>query len=666
MDSDSDESDLYAALADSERIVNGSVSLDLDAIKSRKSVSSIQTSLASLASLADKESVNHSQPSVSAIKARFERVSTTSISTFSNTTGSNNSTLNARRFSRADKISTPSLLSHTTQQPSPKRQSVSTPDVKNPSPDTLRRGSNARKQSFSENDDYNNNLVTDTTHVPNNTQMHRSLLTSTESLSNLLFDDDPTPTSSHPPPIRQTATTTFKPALSQNLYQTMTPSEEYLFNFMSTASNDPTRIPVNDTFLSTDSVNLAAPIVHSAIRRNTRMDASKRDQSATNRSTGSLYDYDYGHDEESSQAGVFSGESEEKLSESHNSVAVSSVSLNAAARNEYMSNESFKRASMDEPRASLIKIQLHQQSNRGTAASQDTIPERQSHNYSLHLASKQNPISSPSSRNRVSFSHDVGMDRDYQETPLDSVNHQTRDSASFWDIYHHTGADGASGTLNSSTAYLSTAPQIPNSNIDLPQVQIEQYISDKDMVDQQTRSESHPPELHPSQQHHFEEHQNQGLQQVRSSQTREAIQPVTVVPTPNDSALSNANARKINAHQPTNSAPDFSFEKLRASIGTGTPMLRNGITKPAHAPIIYPRTSIAEQQGLPDITIENSETLAFNADNVPIPDQAHPQPANMPAGYTFNNCKFEYALPNASVAPAVHAVPASTIVGLAQ
>ncbi|KAJ3233856.1 hypothetical protein HDU78_006186 [Chytriomyces hyalinus] len=342
MDSDSDECDLYAALADSERIVNGSVSLDLDSIKSRKSVTSIQTSLASLA---DKEGVNHSQSSVSAIKARFERVSTTSTSnnTISTPSASNNSTLNSRKFFRADKISTPSLLSHTLQ-PSPKRQSASTPDVKNPPAGPIKRGSNARKHSYSENDDYNNNLVANTAPVPNNTQMHRNLLTSTESLSNFLFDA--TTTTSNPTPI-----TTKKPAPPQNLNQTMTPSEEYLFNFMSNtsaSSTEPTRIPLNDTFMSTDSVNIAAPTVQSAIRRNTLMDAPKerRNQTAIGRSTGSLYDYDYGREDENPQAGGFAGESEERLRESHNNIALSSASLNAIARNAYMPNAGFKRASM--------------------------------------------------------------------------------------------------------------------------------------------------------------------------------------------------------------------------------------------------------------------------------------------------------------------------------
>ncbi|KAJ3400637.1 hypothetical protein HDU80_006736 [Chytriomyces hyalinus] len=587
MDSDSDESDLYAALADSERIVNGSVSLDLDSIKSRKSVTSIQTSLASLA---DKEGANHSQSSVSAIKARFERVSTISTSnTISTPSASNNSTLNSRKFSRADKISTPSLLSHTLQ-PSPKRQSASTPDVKNPPASSIKRGSNARKHSYSENDDYNNNLVANTAPVPNNTQLHRNLLTSTESLSNFLFDDDATPTSSHPPPIRQKATTTTsnptpitttKPAPPQNLNQTMTPSEEYLFNFMSStsaSSTEPTRIPLNDTFISTDSVNIAAPIVQSAIRRNTLMDApeERRNPAAIDRSTGSLYDYDYGHQDEIRQAGLFAGESEERLSESHNNIALSSASLNAIARNEFMSNAGFKRASMGEQRASFVKIQPHQQSNRPTAASQDIIPQHQSHNNNAHLASKQNQISSPSSRNKVSFSQEVGMNRNYQEAP---VNQETRDSASFWD----------------------------------------------------------------------------GLQQVRSSQANAIVQPVTTVPTPDapyakdppaDNSACN-NVRKVNTHQPTTSAPDFSFEKLRSSIGTGTPVLRNSITKPVKAHIIHSGASAAVQQELSDVTIENSETPVLKADTLPIAEQAHPK---VPAGCTFNNCKFEYALPSASVA----------------
>ncbi|KAJ3258917.1 hypothetical protein HDU77_002103 [Chytriomyces hyalinus] len=646
MDSDSDESDLYAALADSERIVNGSVSLDLDSIKSRKSVTSIQTSLASLA---DKEGANHSQSSVSAIKARFERVSTTSTSnnTISTPSASNNSTLNSRKFFRADKISTPSLLSHTLQ-PSPKRQSASTPDVKNPPAGPIKRGSNARKHSYSENDDYNNNLVANTAPVPNNTQMHRNLLTSTESLSNFLFDATTTTTTSNPTPI-----TTTKPAPPQNLNQTMTPSEEYLFNFMSntsTSSTEPTRIPLNDTFMSTDSVNIPASIVQSAIRRNTLMDApeERRNQAAIDRSTGSLYDYDYGHEDEIPQARVFAGESEERLSESRNNIALSSASLNAIARNEFMPNAGFKRASMGEPRASYVKIQPHQQSNRPTAASQDIIPQHQSRNNNSHLASKQNQISSPSSRNKVSFSQEVGMNRNYQEAPLGSVNQETRDSASFWDVYHEIDADGVSSSLkalNPSTLYLNTAPHIPKSNIELPQVQIEQCESDQDL----------------------------GLQQVRSSQANAMVQPVATVPTPDapyakgapsqrpepfqppifpkdppadNSACSKANVRKINTHQPTNAAPDFSFEKLRASIGTGTPVLRNSITKPVKAPIIHSGASAAVQQELSDVTIENSETLAFNVDTLPIADQAHPK---MPAGYTFNNCKFEYALPSASV-----------------
>ncbi|TPX66793.1 hypothetical protein CcCBS67573_g07698 [Chytriomyces confervae] len=681
MDSDSDESDLYAALADSERIVNGSVSLDLDSIKSRKSVTSIQTSLSSLA---DKEGANHSQSSVSAIKARFERVSTISTSnTISTPSASNNSTLNSRKFSRADKISTPSLLSHTLQ-PSPKRQSASTPDVKNPPASSIKRGSNARKHSYSENDDYNTNLVANTAPVPNNTQTHRNLLTSTESLSNFLFDDDPTV--SHPPAIRQKATTTTskparittsKAAPSQNLNQTMTPSEEYLFNFMSNttaSSTEPTRIPLNDTFISTDSVNIAAPIVQSAIRRNTLMDApeERRNPAAIDRSTGSLYDYDYGHQDEIRQAGLFAGESEERLSESHNNIALSSASLNAIARNEFMSNAGFKRASMGEQRASFVKIQPHQQSNRPTAASQDIIPQHQSHNNNAHLASKQNQISSPSSRNKVSFSQEVGMNRNYQEAP---VNQETRDSASFWDVYHETdAADIVSGSLkalNPSTLYLNTAPHIPKSNIGLPQVQIEQYVSDQDLVHQQSRNIPHPSELQQSQ-HHFEQHQNQGLQQVRSSQANAIVQPVTTVPTPDapyakgapsqrpkplhppifpkdppaDNSACN-NVRKVNTHQPTTSAPDFSFEKLRSSIGTGTPVLRNSITKPVKAHIIHSGASAAVQQELSDVTIENSETPVLKADTLPIAEQAHPK---VPAGCTFNNCKFEYALPSASVA----------------
>ncbi|KAI8825535.1 hypothetical protein BJ741DRAFT_46057 [Chytriomyces cf. hyalinus JEL632] len=173
-------------------------------------------------------------------------------------------------------------------------------------------------------------------------------------------------------------------------------SEEYLFNFMSNtsvSSTEPTRIPLNDTFTSTDSVNIADPIVQSAIRRNTLMDApeERRNQAATDRSTGSLYDYDYGHEDESPQTGGFAGESEERLSESHNNIALSSASLNAIARNEFMPNAGFKRASM--------------------GASQDIIPQHQSRNNNVHLASKLGQMSTPSSRNKVSFSQ--GMD--YQE-----------------------------------------------------------------------------------------------------------------------------------------------------------------------------------------------------------------------------------------------------------
>ncbi|KAJ3395331.1 hypothetical protein HDU80_010373, partial [Chytriomyces hyalinus] len=572
---------------------------------------------------------------------------------------------------------------------------------------SIKRGSNARKHSYSENDDYNNNLVANTAPVPNNTQLHRNLLTSTESLSNFLFDDDATPTSSHPPPIRQKATTTTskparittsKAAPPQNLNQTMTPSEEYLFNFMSStsaSSTEPTRIPLNDTFTSTDSIKIAAPIVQSAIRRNTLMDAPKerRNQAAIDRSTGSLYDYDYGREDENPQAGGFASESEEMLRESHNNIALSSASLTAIARNEFMPNAGFKRASMGEPRASFVKIQPHQQSNRPTAASQDIIPQHQSRNNNAHLASKQNQISSPSSRNKVSFSQEIGMNRNYQETRLGSVDQETRDSASFWDVYHEIDADGVSSSLkalNPSTLYLNTAPHIPKPNIELPQVQIEQYEADQDLVHQQSRNIPHPSELQQSQ-HFFEQHHNQGLQQVRSSQANAMVQPVAAVPTPDapyakgapsqrpepfqtpifpkdppadNSACSNTNVRKINTHQPTNSAPDFSFEKLRASIGTGTPVLRNSITKPGKIPIIYSGTSAAALQDLPNVTVENSETLAFNADTLPTAEQAHPK---VPAGYTFNNCKFEYALPSASLAAsAVHAVPSSTLVGLAQ